>query len=189
MHPRSKRRSARRDFGNRCSGPSTPVRGSPWRRPCQDGARSIIVTADSTNSSAPAPSQNRDFRVNTVAKTVSLRNDSKEDSDPIDSLLEERGRIIAELERLSAIDAPVRAAEDAVAAIDRAIATLDTEERSNSEAWATSGVGEPPEPRNAERAGLVKRRIELQSDVDSARNQSRRRRAAPDSLERRDSPN
>jgi len=29
---------------------------------------------------------------------------------------------------------------------------------------------DPPEPRNSERAGLVKRRLELQSDVDAARN-------------------
>jgi hypothetical protein len=85
-------------------------------------------------------------------------------------LLAERQRVIAELERLSAIDAQVGEAESAVATIDRAIATLDTEERSGAEAWAKGGVGEPPSPRNAERAGLVKRRLELQSDVDSAHN-------------------
>jgi hypothetical protein len=107
--------------------------------------------------------------MNATAKIVPLRNDSNEDS-AIVSLLEERKRVSEELARLSAIDEPVRAAEAAIGAIDRAIATLDAEERAHSEAWATSGGQEPPEPRNAERAGLVKRRIELQSDLDSARN-------------------
>ena len=108
--------------------------------------------------------------MNATAKIVPLRNESKEDSDPIVSLLAERKRVSDELARLAAIDEPVRAAEGAIGAIDRAIATLDAEERALSEAWATSGGQGPPEPRNAERAGLVKRRVELQSDLNSARN-------------------
>jgi hypothetical protein len=110
--------------------------------------------------------------MNATAKVVPLRNDNVE-PDPIVSLLEERKRVSEELARLAAIDAPVREAEAAVGAIDRAIATLDSDDRSSFEEWATGGgIGAPPASRNTERAGLVRRRLELQSDVDSAHNKS-----------------
>jgi hypothetical protein len=98
---------------------------------------------------------------------------SADSPDAVADLLDERERILAELERLSAIDAPVREAEAAVGAIDRAIATLDSDERSRFEEWAAGGgIGAPPASRNTERAGLVRRRLELQSDVDSAHNRA-----------------
>ncbi len=110
--------------------------------------------------------------MNARAKVVQLGNEN-EDSDAVADLLAERAAILAELERLSAIDTPVREAEAAVAAIDRAIATLDSDERCRFEEWAAGGgIGAPPASRNAERAGLVRRRLELQSDVDSAINRA-----------------
>jgi hypothetical protein len=84
--------------------------------------------------------------MNATAKVVPLRNDNVE-PDPIVSLLAERKRVSDELARLAAIDEPVRAAEAAVAAIDRAIATLDAGERDRSQEWAASGLGAPPEPK------------------------------------------
>jgi hypothetical protein len=115
----------------------------------------------------------KDLPMNAVAKVVPLRNDNDEDPDPIASLVAERKRVSDELARLAAIDAPVREAEAAVGGIDRAISTLDSDDRSCFEEWATGGgVGAPPASRNIERAGLVRRRLELQSDVDSARNRS-----------------
>lgn len=110
--------------------------------------------------------------MNATAKVVPLRNDSNEDSDPIVSLLAERKRVSEELARLAAIDVPVREAEAAVAAVDRAIATLDADERDRSQEWAASGLGAPPEPKTAERRGLVQRRVELESDVAAARNRA-----------------
>jgi hypothetical protein len=109
--------------------------------------------------------------MNATAKIVPLRNDSNEDS-AITSLLAERKRVSEELARLAAIYEPVREAEAAVAAIDRAILMLDQAERARTEDWAQSGVGDPPEPRNSERVGLVKRRLELQSNVDAAHNRA-----------------
>jgi hypothetical protein len=68
-------------------------------------------------------------------------------------LLAERSRVIAELGCLSAIDSPVREAEAAVAAIDRATAILDSDERSRFEEWAAGGgIGAPPASRNSEPA-------------------------------------
>jgi hypothetical protein len=95
-----------------------------------------------------------------------------ESDDAIDKLLEQRAGVLAEIQRLGTIDRPIQEAESAVAAIDRAIATLDEGERSRTEEWAASGVGDPPSPRNAERAGLVQRRLELQSDVEGAKNRA-----------------
>jgi hypothetical protein len=110
--------------------------------------------------------------MNATAKILPVGNDTAEPTDAVADLLAERSRIVAELERLRAIDGPVREAEAAVAAVDRAISTLDQAERARTEDWAASGVGDPPSPRNAERAGLVRRRLELQSDVEGARNRA-----------------
>jgi hypothetical protein len=108
--------------------------------------------------------------MNAAAKVVPLRNESNEDSDPIVSLLAERKRVSEELARLAAIDEPVRMAEAALNAVDRAIDGLDAEQRDRAQEWAASGTGELPESKTAERRSLVARRAELQSDLDSARN-------------------
>lgn len=107
-----------------------------------------------------------------AANTPLAKPEGNEAPNAVDDLLAERERVSAELRRLGAIDAPVLAAEAALAAVDRAIGTLDADERSRSEEWAAGGVGEPPAPRNSERAGLVRRQLELQSDVDAARNRA-----------------
>ena len=106
-----------------------------------------------------------------TAEIIPIRNDEPAVS-AVDRLLGERAAILAELERLNVLNGPVAVAEAAVAAVDRAIETLDADERSRTEAWARNGDGLPPEPRNSERAGLVRRRLELQSEVDSARNRA-----------------
>lgn len=105
-----------------------------------------------------------------TAEIIPIRNNAE--ASAIDSLLEERAGIVAELGRLAAIDGPVLAAEGAVGAVDRAITELDAAERDLSQSWATNGVGAPPEPRTAERRSLVARRAELQSDLESARNRA-----------------
>jgi hypothetical protein len=107
-----------------------------------------------------------------TAAVIPIAKPESDSRDAVANLVAERSRVIAELQRLAAIDGPVREAGSAVAAIDRAIATLDADERSRSEAWAASGTGAPPEPRNTERAGLVRRRLELESDVAAAQNRA-----------------
>jgi hypothetical protein len=97
--------------------------------------------------------------------TTKIENEA---SAEIENLLEERAGVLAELNRLSAIDGPVQEAESALAAVDRAISTLDQTERTRTEDWAKGGVGDPPEPKTAERRSLVQRRIELESDLAAA---------------------
>ena len=87
----------------------------------------------------------------------------------VDKLRGERAAILSELERLNVLNGPVNDAEAALAALDRAIATLDQDERARSEAWAKNGVGSPPEPKTAERRDMVRRRSELESDAVLAR--------------------
>jgi hypothetical protein len=109
------------------------------------------------------------------AEIIPIRNDDGPDTVPasqVDTLLQERQRVLAELARLGQVDGPVRDAEASIQAINRAVEALDAQERDQAQQWAANGAGAPPEPRNGERAGLLRRRLELQSDVDAARNRA-----------------
>lgn len=90
-----------------------------------------------------------------TAEIIPIRNEEPIRSE-VDRLLDERRNVLAELARLDVLNEPVREAEAALGAVDRAIAALDAEERAEMETWARSGDGSPPAPRNVERANLVR---------------------------------
>jgi hypothetical protein len=105
--------------------------------------------------------------LNATAKVVPLRNDS--DGSAFEDLLDERDRIVNELQRLSVVDAPVIAAEAVVAEVDRDTAALAAAERDAWQKWAETPDGNALAPKKDERRALAMRRAEAAGDLDSAR--------------------
>jgi hypothetical protein len=102
----------------------------------------------------------------TAAKVVAL---SQPVSAP-DDLHAQRDALMAEVARLSKVDAARREVEAKLAALAAEQAQIDAAEREAWRAWAEHAEGQPPSPKTAEREDLAKRRRLLAGDLQAALN-------------------
>jgi hypothetical protein len=102
------------------------------------------------------------------ASDVMKLNPSREEN-PLDSLLEERKVLAAELARLGQTDSRLGEAEKALGAVDGELTALATSETEAWRTWANDPRATRPEPRRAERLALARKREEAANETDLSR--------------------